>query len=60
MPLYLPAKMPTGLSDDYSLRWSVRSDGDSVLYFLIIIKPETEMPALRDIRCCGKDAKRYY
>ncbi len=49
MPLYLPEQIPTGLDDTASLRWSVRSDGQSGFIFFNNYQPGTVMPEKENI-----------
>lgn len=50
MPLYLPERRPSGLDDVDTVRWSVRSDGESGFVFFNNYQPVTELPDKEGVR----------
>ncbi|MFC7528191.1 beta-galactosidase [Actinoplanes sp. GCM10030250] len=50
MPSSLPGVRPTGVDDDHTLRWALRSDGDSGFLFLSWHQPHLPLPAYRGAR----------
>ena len=50
MVLFLPETMPNNLDDIQTLRFSVRSDGNSGFIFFNNYQPETELPAKENVQ----------
>ena len=57
MPSSLPVAMPAGVEDDRTLRWALRSDGDSGFLFIAWHQPHFPLPAYRgaQFRVCLDD-----
>jgi len=50
MPSSLPEVRPAGVEDDRTLRWALRSDGDSGFLFIAWHQPHVPLPAYRGAR----------
>ena len=50
MPLFLPEELPAGLDDNESVRFAVRSDGDSGFIFINNYQPDMELPEKKGVQ----------